>query len=152
MPIRRIGNMALRIRKLLSTAVVAAVASAMADEQAFAVDEIQVYNAEIAEVGQWTIEQHLNYKGSGRAQPDLPGGLVPNHYLAEARAAREQAACGMSKFCLVPGPAAPGVGAVRRPSLLSGAKLMSLCGGAESPALRTSARSDEFPTDGGEPR
>jgi hypothetical protein len=46
-----------------------------------AVDEIQVYNAEIAEVGQWTIQQHLNYAIEGRKQPDFPGGIVPNHAL-----------------------------------------------------------------------
>ena len=48
---------------------------------ASAVDEIQVYNAEIAEVGQWTIEQHLNYTWIGRTQPDYPGALIPNHSL-----------------------------------------------------------------------
>jgi hypothetical protein len=46
-----------------------------------AVDEIQVYNADIAEVGQFTIQQHLNYTFSGRTTPDYPGGLVPNHTL-----------------------------------------------------------------------
>jgi hypothetical protein len=44
-------------------------------------DEIQIYNAQIAAVGQWTIEQHLNYTISGRKEPDFPGGLVPNHAL-----------------------------------------------------------------------
>jgi hypothetical protein len=44
-------------------------------------DEIQVYNAEIAEVGQWTFQQHLNYTLQGRTQPEFPGGLVPNHSL-----------------------------------------------------------------------
>jgi hypothetical protein len=44
-------------------------------------DEIQIYNAQIAAVGQWTIEQHLNYTISGRKAPDFPGGLVPNHAL-----------------------------------------------------------------------
>jgi hypothetical protein len=48
---------------------------------ALAVDEIQVYNAEIAEVGQWTIQQHLNYTWQGLTQPEFPGGLVPNHSL-----------------------------------------------------------------------
>jgi hypothetical protein len=48
---------------------------------AYAVDEIQVYNAEIAEVGQWTVQQHLNYAINGRKEPDFPGGLVPNHTL-----------------------------------------------------------------------
>jgi hypothetical protein len=46
-----------------------------------AVDEIQVYNAEIAEVGQFTIQQHFNYTFIGRTQPEFPGGLVPNHAL-----------------------------------------------------------------------
>lgn len=49
--------------------------------RAQAADEIQVYNAEIAEVGQWTIQQHLNYTFIGRTQPDFPGGLIPNHSL-----------------------------------------------------------------------
>ena len=35
-------------------------------------DEIQVYNAEIAEVGQWTYEQHLNYAAVGQTQPEFP--------------------------------------------------------------------------------
>jgi hypothetical protein len=42
-------------------------------------DEIQVYNAEIADVGQWTIEQHLNYAPTGQTQPELPGGFTSNH-------------------------------------------------------------------------
>jgi hypothetical protein len=48
---------------------------------ASAVDEIQLYNAEIAEVGQWTIQHHFNYAFSGRKEPDFPGGLVANHAL-----------------------------------------------------------------------
>jgi hypothetical protein len=35
-------------------------------------DEIQVYNAEIADVGQWTLEQHLNYAAVGQTQPGIP--------------------------------------------------------------------------------
>ena len=46
-----------------------------------AVDEIQVYNAEIAKVGQWTFQLHNNYAFMGRKEPDFPGGLVPNHAL-----------------------------------------------------------------------
>jgi len=53
----------------------------VAPPAARATDEIQVYNAEIAEVGQWTLEQHLNYTARGPTQPDFPGGLVPNHSL-----------------------------------------------------------------------
>ena len=46
-----------------------------------AVDEIQLYNAEIAEVSQWTIQHHFNYAFNGRKEPDFPGGLVPHHAL-----------------------------------------------------------------------
>jgi hypothetical protein len=48
---------------------------------AHAVDEIQVYNAEIAKVGQWTFQLHSNYAFIGRKEPDFPGGLIPNHAL-----------------------------------------------------------------------
>jgi hypothetical protein len=44
-----------------------------------AVDEIQVYNAEIAKVGQWTAQLHLNNAFNGRKEPDFPGGLIPHH-------------------------------------------------------------------------
>jgi hypothetical protein len=53
----------------------------LAPLRAKATDEIQVYNAEIAEIGQWTIQQHLNYTWAGRREPDFPGGLIPNHSL-----------------------------------------------------------------------
>jgi hypothetical protein len=46
-----------------------------------AVDEIQIYNAEIADVGQFTAQHHFNYAFSGRTEPDFPGGLIPNHAL-----------------------------------------------------------------------
>jgi hypothetical protein len=46
-----------------------------------AVDEIQVYNANIADVGQWTFDQHLNYTWQGRTRPEFPGGLIPKHSL-----------------------------------------------------------------------
>jgi len=44
-------------------------------------DEVQVYNAEIAEIGQWTIQQHLNYAATGQQQPEIPGGFTSNHAL-----------------------------------------------------------------------
>ena len=59
--------------------IVAAAASLV--RPAHAVDEIQVYNAEIAKVGQWTIQQHLNYTLQGHKTPDFPGGLISNHAL-----------------------------------------------------------------------
>ncbi len=46
-----------------------------------ATDEIQVYNAGIAAVGQFTIEQHLNYVALGQKNPPFPGGLVSNNSL-----------------------------------------------------------------------
>ena len=48
---------------------------------ASATDEIQVYNAGIAAVGQFTIQQHLNYVPIGQKDPPFPGGLVSNHSL-----------------------------------------------------------------------
>jgi hypothetical protein len=38
-------------------------------------DEIQVYNAEIAKIGQWTFQLHNNYAFK---EPDFAGGLIPN--------------------------------------------------------------------------
>ncbi len=46
---------------------------------ASATDEIQVYNAGIAAVGQLTIEQHLNYVPLGVKDPPFPGGLISNN-------------------------------------------------------------------------
>jgi hypothetical protein len=43
-------------------------------------DEIQVYNAQIAAVGQWTYQQHLNY-AVGQTVPEVPGGFSSNHAL-----------------------------------------------------------------------
>jgi len=40
-------------------------------------DEIQVYNAEINEPGQASIELHNNYTPIGRKTPDFPGAVVP---------------------------------------------------------------------------
>src|SRR5260370_19380093 len=48
-------------------------------QPAKAVDEIQVYNAGIAAVGQFTIQQHLNYVALGQKDPPFPGGLVSHH-------------------------------------------------------------------------
>jgi hypothetical protein len=44
-------------------------------------DEIQVYNGEMADVGKWTAQHHLNYAINGRKTPEFPGGLIPNHTL-----------------------------------------------------------------------
>jgi hypothetical protein len=68
------------VRKL-ATAGMAAAMAASGVASVRAVDEIQVYNAEIAEVGQFTVQQHLNYTFIGRKEGDYPGALVPNHTL-----------------------------------------------------------------------
>ena len=67
--------------RLCVVALVAAFASrpALAADQVH--DEIQVYNAEIAEVGQWTYQQHLNYAPVGQTQPEVPGGFSSNRSL-----------------------------------------------------------------------
>src|ERR1700687_2889877 len=54
---------------------------ALAPRVASATDEIQVYNAGIADTGQWTIQQHLNYTIQGHKEPDFPGGLIAHHAL-----------------------------------------------------------------------
>src|SRR3977135_3324118 len=59
----------------------AAIFLAVTAASAHAVDEIQVYNAEIAKVGQWTMQLHLNYAFIGRREPDFEGGLIPHHAL-----------------------------------------------------------------------
>ena len=66
---------------LCVVALVAAFASrpALAADQVH--DEIQVYNAEIAAVGQWTYQQHLNYAPVGQTQPEVPGGFSSNRSL-----------------------------------------------------------------------
>jgi hypothetical protein len=58
-----------------------AVLSIVLGQPARATDEIQVYNAGIAAVGQFTIQQHLNYVPLGLKDPPFPGGLVSNHSL-----------------------------------------------------------------------
>jgi hypothetical protein len=76
----RLGSCRLLISSVLPVLGVIAIAS-LDLRPARAVDEIQLYNAEIAEVGQWTIQHHFNYTFDGRKEPDFPGGLVPNHAL-----------------------------------------------------------------------
>jgi hypothetical protein len=44
-------------------------------------DEIQVYDAEICELGKFNLTWHNNFTAIGHRQPDLPGGIVLNHTL-----------------------------------------------------------------------
>jgi hypothetical protein len=48
-------------------------------QPARATDEIQVYNAGIAEVGQFTIQQHLNYIPLGVKEPPFSGGIISHN-------------------------------------------------------------------------
>lgn len=54
--------------------VTACILSLLCGRPAHAVDEIQVYNGEIARPGEWTLQQHLNYAIRGR-RPDYPGAV-----------------------------------------------------------------------------
>jgi hypothetical protein len=57
-----------------------AVALALVPKAAFAqTDEIQVYDAEIEEVGKFNVEVHTNFTPIGRTAPAFPGGIIPNH-------------------------------------------------------------------------
>src|ERR1700731_3900069 len=75
---QRICNGALAAAGTLALLAVASPPALAADQVH---DEIQVYNAEIAEVGQWTYQQHLNYAAVGQTQPEVPGGFSSNRGL-----------------------------------------------------------------------
>jgi len=62
-------------------AVLIALGAVGYSSHAQATDEIQVYNAGIAAVGQLTVQQHLNYVGIGQKDPPFPGGFPSNHSL-----------------------------------------------------------------------
>src|ERR1700687_6513687 len=42
-------------------------------------DEIQVYDAAIAEKGKFNLMIHSNFIAAGQKTPAFPGGLIPNH-------------------------------------------------------------------------
>ena len=68
---------------LRCAAVSMAVATSLAAvaRDAHAIDEIQVYNAEIAPVGTFTLEQHLNFVWTGSNTPEFPGSIPSNRTL-----------------------------------------------------------------------
>ncbi len=70
-----------RIAIAIDFAILAITATVSMAPAARAVDEIQVYNAEIAAPGQFTLQQHLNYVWSGSTVPDFPGGFASNRTL-----------------------------------------------------------------------
>jgi hypothetical protein len=71
----------LRRGRGLAVAAVSFVAALVGTSPAHAVDEIQVYTAEINEVGQFSVQQHLNYTIKGLTEPAYPGALIDNHAL-----------------------------------------------------------------------
>jgi hypothetical protein len=63
-----------RSQSLLACALLAVPVVAVAQT-----DEIQVYDAVIAEPGIFNVMLHTNYTPIGRENPDYPGGIIPNH-------------------------------------------------------------------------
>jgi hypothetical protein len=63
------------------TTLLAATAIHFAPSPGHATDEIQVYNAEIAPLHRFTLQQHLNYIWSGSQTADFDGGFAPYHSL-----------------------------------------------------------------------
>ena len=61
---------------LAAVAIAAVVTPGMAFAQT---DEIQVYDAEIADQGVYNLMIHTNFTPIGRKTPDFPGGIIPNH-------------------------------------------------------------------------
>jgi hypothetical protein len=74
------GSGSERCRAAVSLLAASALCS-FAPRIAYAVDEIQVYTAEINEVGQFSVQQHLNYTITGIPTPAYPGALISNHAL-----------------------------------------------------------------------
>jgi hypothetical protein len=67
-------------KTLILTFALLAIALALVPKAAFAqTDEIQVYDAEIEEVGKFNVEVHTNFTPIGRTAPAFPGGIIPNH-------------------------------------------------------------------------
>jgi hypothetical protein len=69
-----------RALEIASAAAILALTGAWASP-AWAIDEIQVYNAGIVAPGQFAIQQHYNYVGIGQKDPPFPGGFASNHSL-----------------------------------------------------------------------
>lgn len=64
-----------------SSALAIATAFQFVTSDAQAIDEIQVYNAEIAPLHTFTLQQHLNYVWNGSTTPDFDGGFASYHTL-----------------------------------------------------------------------
>lgn len=67
------------IRNFIVAASLTVAASMVAFSASAQTDEIQVYNAQIAEPGVINLTVHNNYTPNGLKTPAFPGGVVPNH-------------------------------------------------------------------------
>jgi hypothetical protein len=76
---------ALRAERFMPLAIIVPILVLAGSRAAFAADEvhdeIQVYNAEIAAVGQWTYQQHLNFAAVGQTVPEVSSGFSSNRAL-----------------------------------------------------------------------
>src|SRR5580693_8764418 len=62
-----------RVLVMISVVLVGSAGQAMAQT-----DEIQVYDAEIEELGKFNVMVHSNFAPIGRTAPEFPGGIIPN--------------------------------------------------------------------------
>ena len=70
----------LRLRRIAVRALLLTAASVVAPLAARAqTDEIQVYDASIAEVGVFNITWHNNFTPDGLKVGAFPGAIIPNH-------------------------------------------------------------------------
>jgi hypothetical protein len=67
-------------RTFMPAFILLAVALALLPKTALAqTDEIQVYDAEIEELGKFNVMVHSNFTPIGRTTPDFPGAIIANH-------------------------------------------------------------------------
>jgi hypothetical protein len=67
------GTIDLRVLVMMAIVLVASAGRAVAQT-----DEIQVYDAEIEELGTFNVMVHSNFAPIGRTKPDFPGEIIPN--------------------------------------------------------------------------
>jgi hypothetical protein len=97
-----------RLRSLprILIAILAMIWSATAFAQT---DEIQVYDAEIAEPGVFNLMVHNNYTFNGLTSPRFPGGLVAEHALNGVPEWAYGSRIGSSKACICRSTATPAI-------------------------------------------
>src|SRR6202041_1220843 len=67
-------NNHVRVLVMMVVVLVASASKAIAQT-----NEIQVYDAEIEELGKFNVMVHSNFAPIGRTTPAFPGGIIPNH-------------------------------------------------------------------------